>query len=141
MTVCYRCGREPFPKKHEEEIDGEMRTVCGRCVDIVCAICGKTKFKDLITKWTYSMDEVEKKLVPIGDCCVYVSGKSDILKMGIKEYKHLKQSNPEKFKKLSKESEQRKRQRQQFLGQANVAESLIDGWAAQKRNKKITTDS
>ena len=137
MTVCYRCGEKPFLKVHIEIIDGQEQTVCGRCKDIVCAICGKTKYKNDITRWTYSRDETTNEMLPIGSCCTYVAGKSDILKMGIDKYNQLKKSDPVLLKKLQHNSDMKRLQRQQYLNHDTVADNLIDGWARKKTTKKI----
>ena len=138
-NVCYRCGSEPFLSKYYEEIDGETRLVCGRCREIVCSICGKSKYKDGVTRWTHTLDPETNTLLNFGGCCVHVESKQDAVKQGIRKYNDLQHKDPDTFNKLNEQIEQQKLARQQVLNQQPVADKLIDNWAANKKKNKILT--
>jgi hypothetical protein len=138
-NACYRCGCEPYLSKNYEEIDGAMRLLCGKCINYTCSICGKTRYGDDVTRWSHTVDPETGKLLNFGSCCIFIEGKQDAVKQGIRKYNDLQHKDPDTFNKLNEQIEHQKMARQQVLNQQPVADKLIDGWAANKKKNKILT--
>lgn len=133
MPTCYKCGEDTFLKVHKEIIDGEEKTVCGKCKDVVCCLCGKTKHKDGITRWSYQTNPETGEIVSIGSCCTFVAGKMDIFKLYSEKYNNLKKNSPEVIQEMDRAAKQKQMMRQQHLGRSDVADRLIDNWARSKK--------
>jgi hypothetical protein len=122
---------------HEEEIDGEKRTVCGKCRDIACACCGKTKYKDGINKFSYEKDPDTGEHVYIGCCCTFVAGHMDVFKLYSEKYRNLKRSDPALAERMENDSRERSRAKASKINQPDIADRMIDNWAKrQAKNRK-----
>lgn len=136
MGICYRCQEPTFLKEYHEEIDGENRVVCGKCKDTVCACCGKTRRKDFITKWTHEKDPDTGELVTIGSCCTYVEGLVDNFKLYTEKYQNLQKNRPDIIEKMDQDAQQRRLQAQRVFGNKEVADTMINRYAARKKAAK-----
>lgn len=135
--ICYRCKEKPFLKKYYEIIDGVEHMVCGKCRDIICSICGKSRYKDDIKRWTHAINKETGEILNFGGCCVTVVGKQDAIKVGTQKYNEMKKKHPEVIAKMDREMQKKENYRKQMLGNEKVAENLIDNWAKQKQQKTI----
>lgn len=134
---CYICEEEIFLKAYEEEIDGVLRPVCGKCCDRVCYLCGKSKRKDGIMRFSYEKNPDTGEFVYIGSCCTFVAGKMDMFKIYSEKYNNMKKNDPAQLAHIMLKSEEARVKRAAALTDPREAEKLIDHWAGkQKRNKQ-----
>jgi hypothetical protein len=142
MTKCFICKEEIFLKEYEEEINGKKRKVCGKCCDRVCYLCGKSKRKDGITKFSYEKIPETGEYVYIGCCCTFVAGRMDMFKLYSEKYNNMKKNDPVTLAKIMEHSEEQRIKRAAALTDPREAEKLIDHWSSrQKKNKERTGKS
>ena len=142
MPKCYICKEETYLRVHQEVIKGKPRTVCGKCKDVVCFLCGKTKKKDGINKFSFEKNPETGEFVTIGCCCTFVAGKLDMFKLYSDKYRNMEKNDPQTLAKIMLHSEEQRTKRAAALTDPKEAEKLIDHWAArQKKNKERTGKS
>jgi hypothetical protein len=135
MTTCFKCQREMY-FSHKLEIDGKEEAVCGNCIDMVCAICGKTRHNDGITRWSIEVDPETGATFTVGSCCTFVMGKMDMFKLYSEKYNNMRKNNPEMLENIVNEGQRKAQARQQVLQKPEVADRLIDNWSRSKKSKR-----
>lgn len=137
MGICYRCKEPTFLKEYKETIDGEERIVCGKCRNPVCAICGKDKRNDGVTRWSFEKDPQSGEFIEVGGCCTFIMGKMDMFKLYSEKYNYLKKNDPKTLEAMDREANKQKVAQRQYLNSPAVADKLIDRWArSQKKQPK-----
>ena len=136
MATCYVCKEDIFLKTHKEVIDNEEREVCGKCCDRECFLCGKTKRKDGITRFSFEKYPETGEFVYIGCCCTFVAGKLDKFKLYSEKYNNMKKNDPEGLERAMQHSEKARAHQKMALATSDVAETLIDRYAARLKKDK-----
>ena len=135
MADCFKCGKNIF-FSNMVEIDGEERALCGVCVGIECALCGKTQEKDGIRRWNIEIDPESGNSFTVGDCCTVVLGKMDMFKLYSEKYNNMRKNNPEMLENIVNEGQRKAQARQEYLRRPEVQDKLIDRWAQKLKLKK-----
>lgn len=139
MATCFKCEREMY-FSHIVEINDKEEAICGRCVDMVCALCGKSKQNDGITRWSIEIDPETGNSFYVGSCCTFVMGKMDMFKLYSEKYSNMRKNNPELLQNIVNEGQRKAEARQKYLQRPEVAEKLIDRWAQKQKLVKVKKD-